>query len=116
MSEQNVLVNLIRSDGSTLCCQVEYEDNLTVSRILQKVYQSEDRTIAYRHYCCKTGRCLSCTVKVDDRVVQGCKETVAPGCELRLSVADAERLIRDLATDFGPNVTRVAPDRSLELA
>ncbi|MCL5958526.1 MAG: 2Fe-2S iron-sulfur cluster-binding protein [Chloroflexi bacterium] len=115
MSEQNVKVSVVRSDGSALQCQVEYEENLTVSRILEKIYLSRDRSLGYRHFCCKIGRCLSCLVQVNGKVVQACKETVAPGADIRLGAADAEKLIRDLAIDFEREAPRLQPVRSVEL-
>ena len=115
MNAQHVAVSLVRSDGSTQRYQVEYEDNLTVFRLLNKIYQSQDRTIGYRHFCCKLGRCTSCLVRVNGKVVQGCKELVAPGSDLRLEAADGDRVIRDLAIDFEKEPPRNQPVRSVEL-
>lgn len=115
MSGQHVGVSIARDDGLVERYQVEYEDNLTVFRVLNKIYQFQDRTIGYRHFCCKIGKCTSCLVRVNGKVVQGCKELVAPGSDLRLEAADADRVIRDLAIDFEKEPPRNQPVRSIEL-
>lgn len=115
VKEQPVTVHIRREDGRDSRHVIEYEDHLTIARILSKIYLDEDRTLAHRHYCCNIGRCASCLVKLDGKNVQACNHIVAAGVEVRLESADGSRTIRDLVVDFGSTVSRATPTRSVEI-
>ncbi len=115
MSAANVTVNIARTNSPALRCQIDYEDSMTVCRILEKV-SAQDGSLAYRRFCCKIGQCLSCLVRVNGKMMQGCKVPVAPGAEITLEVSHPERIIRDLVTDFDPEATRLQPVRSIEVS
>ena len=115
MQEQIVSVSIVRDDGSVSRYEVEYEDYLTITRILNKIYVEQDRTVGYRHFCCNIGRCSSCLVKVNGRNVQGCKHVVEPGAELRLEAADQGGAISDLVVDSGSEWPKANPVRTIEV-
>lgn len=115
MEEQFVNVNIVRDGASTSRYRVKYENHLTVTRILDQIYLGQDRSVAYRHFCCKTGVCMSCLVKVNGKNVQGCKYVVEPGAELWLEAANEGRAIRDLVIDFGSVGSRATPLRAVEI-
>ena len=114
MSEHFVIVNIVRDDGSISRYSVEFEYHLTVARILDLIYRGQDRTVAYRHFCCKTGECMSCLVKVNGTNVQACKYVVEPGAELRLEAVNKDRAIRDLAMNFGSQGASAIPVKIME--
>ncbi len=115
MSNETVTVDIARDDGILARYQVEYEDHLTILRILQKIYANQDRSLAYRHFCCNIGRCVSCLIKVDGKTVQACDHTVAPGASIRLAAADGGRPIRDLVVAIGTSRSEAALIRSIEV-
>ncbi len=115
MQGRFVSVSIVRDDGSLSSYRVEHEEYLTVARILNKIYVDQDRTVAYRHFCCNIARCMACLVKVNGKNVQGCKHVVEPGAELRLEAADGGRAISDLVMDFGSKAPKPDPLRTIEV-
>lgn len=116
MNERFVNVHIVRGDGEVSNYRVEFEDHLTVKRVLDRIYLAQDRTVAYRHFCCNTGNCMSCLVKVNGKNVQGCKYVVEAGADLRLEVADEGRALRDLTTDFSREGSRAIPKKRIEIS
>jgi succinate dehydrogenase/fumarate reductase-like Fe-S protein len=115
MSFENVTVEIARDDGAMERYQVEYDDHLTILRILNKIYLNQDRSLAYRHFCCNLARCASCLVKVNGETVYACKHTVEPGGRVRLEAAGGGRRIRDLVIAFGAPRSAATLVRSLEI-
>lgn len=115
MGKRFVTVNIARDDGSVSRYHVEHQEHLTVFSILDRIYSDLDRTIAYRHFCCKNGGCMSCLIKVNGRTVQACKHVVEAGTELWLEAANKERAIRDLVIELGQENARAVPKRTVEV-
>lgn len=113
--EQFVTVNIVRGNGELTRYQVDYEEHLTVARILSKIYLGQDRTIAYRHFSCNVARCASCLVKIDGKNVHACRHVVESGADVRLEASDVGRPIRDLVTDFGASRSGARLLRTVEV-
>ncbi len=115
MSYETVTVDITRDNGVIDRHQIVYEDHLTILRILNKIYLDQDRSVAYRHFCCNLARCVSCLVKVDGKTVHACNHTVEPGSSVRLEAAEGGRAIRDLVVAFGPARSEAKLVRSIEV-
>jgi fumarate reductase (CoM/CoB) subunit B len=82
---------------------VEVHEGARVLHALHAAHE-QDPTLAYR-YCCGSGQCGSCAVKVDGRPALACMTPVAEGTvvePLDLPV------VRDLVVDLVPRLERIA--------
>lgn len=85
--------------------QIETETPMTIYRILKQIHENVDPTLAFRNYFCLAGRCGSCFVKANGKLVRGCQTRVDPGEEVVIEPQDGYPIIRDIVTDFGTEVT-----------
>lgn len=113
--ERAIIVNIKRSTGDIARYQIDFEPHLTVKRLLDRIYAVHDRTLAYRHFCCNNGKCMSCLVQVNDKVVQACKHVLEAGAEISLDAAKGERIIKDLVIDFGGCERRAIPTATINI-
>jgi len=87
---------------------VDVREGARVLHVLHAVHDTIDPSLTYR-YCCESGQCGSCAVRVDGEPVLACTEEARDGMvvePLRLP------LIRDLTVDLEPalrEIARLAP-------
>lgn len=79
----------------TYAVQVEDGAVVSVMDLLEEIYQSQDRSLAFfSHAACRQAACGKCMVKVDGAVKLACKERVEAD-EITLEPYSA-KVIRDL--------------------
>ncbi len=76
--------------------EIESDGPLTVFAALRLVYESLDRTLAFRNYTCWKGLCRACEVTMDGRPVKGCLAVLEPGGEYRIEPREGVVVARDL--------------------
>ncbi|MGD9936727.1 MAG: fumarate reductase (CoM/CoB) subunit TfrB [Methanoregulaceae archaeon] len=107
MSRMTVLVSRFDPDAGEPARLVPYEvevhDGARVLHALHAVHE-QDPTLAYR-YCCGSGQCGSCAVKVNGKPGLACMTPVADG-----DVVEPLDLpvVRDLVVDLVPRIERIA--------
>ncbi|MHC1627039.1 MAG: fumarate reductase (CoM/CoB) subunit TfrB [Methanoculleaceae archaeon] len=83
---------------------VELREGARVLHLLHAIHDTIDPTLSYR-YCCESGQCGSCAVRVNGEPVLACTEEARDGMviePLRLPV------IRDLTVDLEPALREIA--------
>jgi succinate dehydrogenase/fumarate reductase iron-sulfur protein len=89
--------------------EVPREDGMVVADALQYVYEHEAPDLAFL-WECRTRRCGTCAVRLNDRPVLGCSEPVQQG--MMVAPLAGLPVVRDLVVDrFSPQ-PRLAPWRS----
>ncbi|MGQ9696106.1 MAG: 2Fe-2S iron-sulfur cluster-binding protein [Thermodesulfobacteriota bacterium] len=86
--------------------EISAERGMTILEILNEIYEKLDESLAFRHYHCRRGICLSCTVKLNGKIVRACATLLWPGRKYLLEPAYGEALIKDLVFDF----SAITPD------
>jgi fumarate reductase (CoM/CoB) subunit B len=84
---------------------VQVNDGARVLHVLHAIRDETDATLAYR-YCCASGQCGSCAVRVNGEPVLACMEAARTGITiepLRLPV------VRDLVVDLAPFLEALVP-------
>ena len=72
-----------------------------VVQLLKKIYEEQDRTLAFRYYACGYQFCNGCMMTINGKPTHACFTKVRPGDELTLEPMSGYPIIRDLAVDFG---------------
>ena len=73
------------------------DEKWTVMQILDEIFQKLDPTIGYyKHSACYHGKCLRCTVRLNQKVVLACQTFVPNEGTIQLDPVSKKRLIRDL--------------------
>ena len=81
--------------------KVPCQGAMPVYWILKKIYEELDRTLAFRDYQCGHGVCLSCLIKLNDKIVKGCETLVSPGTKITIEpVVDTDKIVRDLVAEY----------------
>jgi fumarate reductase (CoM/CoB) subunit B len=84
-------------------CTVDVEEGARVLHLLHAVHE-KDPTLSYR-YCCGTGQCGSCAVRVDETPVLACMEEARDGITIEpLNLP----IKKDLVIDMQPALSRLA--------
>ncbi|MCS7262279.1 MAG: succinate dehydrogenase/fumarate reductase iron-sulfur subunit [Aquificaceae bacterium] len=82
--------------------EVPYEEGMTLLTALQKIKESQDPSLSFRHFC-RAGICGTCTVMVNGFPKLACKEQVLPyalfGDELLIEPLKNFQVIKDLVVD-----------------
>jgi len=77
---------------------LKYEEGMTLHNALQRIYQDQDPSLAYRPFSCNKGTCLSCLVAVNGKTRQACTTLLKPGDCISLEAETTRPLVRDLVT------------------
>jgi fumarate reductase (CoM/CoB) subunit B len=80
---------------------VNVHDGARVLHVLHAVHDGIDPTLTYR-YCCGTGQCGSCAVRVNSEPVLACMEEAKDG--IRIEPLDLP-VVKDLAVDLLPYIS-----------
>lgn len=82
--------------------EIDYEEGMTFLRALQKIKDTLDPTLSFRHFC-RAGICGTCTVSIEGYPKLACKEPVLPYVltrkEITVEPLDKFPVIKDLAVD-----------------
>ena len=79
---------------------VPLDEKTTVLQILNSIYEDQDRTIAFRRYCCGYKFCNSCAMTIDGIAANACQVVIEAGNEITLEPLRDYPLVRDLVVDF----------------
>ncbi|MCX6693798.1 MAG: succinate dehydrogenase/fumarate reductase iron-sulfur subunit [Methanomicrobiales archaeon] len=82
---------------------VEVYEGARVLHVLHAIHDTIDPSISYR-YCCGSGQCGSCAVRVDGEPVLACMEEARDG--MTVQPLDLP-VVRDLTTDLAPTLRSV---------
>jgi succinate dehydrogenase/fumarate reductase iron-sulfur protein len=80
--------------------EVSVEEKTTVLQLLNSIYEDQDRTLAFRRYCCGYKFCNSCMMTIDGRPALACHTFVEPEDEITVEPSSDYPVIRDLVVDF----------------
>ena len=73
------------------------DEKWTVMQVLDEIFQRLDPTIAYyKHSTCNHGKCLRCTIRLNQKVVLACQTIVPNEGQIQLDPVSKKKLIRDL--------------------
>ncbi len=89
---------------------VRVNDGARVLHVLHAVHDEHDPTLAYR-YCCGSGQCGSCAVRVDGEPALACTAEARDG--MAIEPLDLP-IVRDLVVDMEPVLQRLARIRPAE--
>jgi fumarate reductase (CoM/CoB) subunit B len=92
------------SGGRLVPYTVDINEGARVLHVLQAIHDTIDPTISYR-YCCGSGQCGSCAVRVNGEPVLACMEEARDGMviePLKLAV------LKDLIVDLSKNIDTIA--------
>ncbi|MDD1719193.1 MAG: succinate dehydrogenase/fumarate reductase iron-sulfur subunit [Methanoregulaceae archaeon] len=84
---------------------VEVNEGARVLNVLHAIHDEEDPTLAYR-YCCASGQCGSCAVRVNGVPVLACMEEARDGMTIEPLNLPVQR---DLVVDISPLITSLHP-------
>ena len=103
-------VQVYRYDPATDTCgklvpyTMEVNEGARVLHVLHAIHDRIDPTLTYR-YCCGSGQCGSCAIRVNGEPVLACMEEAREGMVIEpLKLA----IIKDLAVDLSQNLNAVA--------
>ena len=83
---------------------VSVNDGARVLHVLHAIHDTIDPTLAYR-YCCGSGQCGSCAVRVNGEPVLACMEEAQDG----ITIAPLNLPVRqDLVVDLLPKIEQIA--------
>ena len=85
--------------------EVPWDEAGNVLQLLKTIYETLDKTIAFRYYSCGFKFCNGCMMTINGRVAHACFTVINPGEELVLEPLKGYPVIRDLVVDFGRKVT-----------
>ena len=84
---------------------VNVQEGARVLHVLHAIHDETDPTLTYR-YCCGTGQCGSCAVRVNGEPVLACMEEARDGTTIEpLDLP----VIKDLAVDLLPYIEALPP-------
>ncbi len=90
--------------------EIDYEEGMTFLRALQKIKDTLDPTLTFRHFC-RAGICGTCTVMINGFPRLACKEQVLPyllaGEEIVIEPLSGFSPIKDLAVNHDDVVNRL---------
>ncbi len=89
---------------------VRVNDGARVLHALHAIHDEHDPTLVYR-YCCGSGQCGSCAVRVDGEPVLACMEEARDGMTVEPLALPVQK---DLAVDMEPVIKRIARIRPAE--
>ena len=81
--------------------EVPWTEAGNVLQLLKTIYETLDRTIAFRYFSCGLKFCNGCMMTINGRISHACFTVINPGDELILEPLKGHPIIRDLVVDFG---------------
>jgi succinate dehydrogenase/fumarate reductase iron-sulfur protein len=111
MRKGTVRVKMLRYDPdkdslpSYKTYEVPCEEKTTVLQVLNSIYEDQDRTLAFRRYCCGYKFCHSCLMTINSESALACHTVVEPEDEITVEPSSDYPVIRDLVVDFGRAVS-----------
>ena len=109
MAGETVAVKIARHDpdADPLPSYRNYDvpigEKTTVLQVLNSIYEDQDRTLAFRRFCCGYKFCDSCAMTINGKPANACHTFVEAGEEITLEPLKDRPVIRDLVVDFGPS-------------
>ena len=85
--------------------QIPWKDGLPLLTAIKYVRDHIDETLSFRDYCCGCSWCMSCTMMVDGKGMRTCSRVLHPGESILVEPMRGFPIIKDLAVDFGIDVT-----------
>ena len=85
--------------------QVNVQEGARVLHVLHAIHDEIDPTLTYR-YCCGTGQCGSCAVRVNGEPVLACMQEA--GNDITIEPIDLP-VVKDLAVDLIPVYFCISP-------
>ncbi|MBI4528342.1 MAG: hypothetical protein HY695_31495 [Deltaproteobacteria bacterium] len=80
--------------------EVPIEETTTLLQVLNTIYEDQDRTLAFRRYCCGYKCCNSCRMTINGQTALACHTMIEPGDEITVEPLKDHPVIRDLVVDF----------------
>jgi succinate dehydrogenase/fumarate reductase iron-sulfur protein len=112
MRKGTVRVKILRLDPekdslpSYKTYEMSIEEKTTVLQVLNSIYEDQDRTLAFRRYCCGYKFCNSCMMTINNKAALACHTFVEPEEEITVAPLSDYPVIRDLVVDFGSAISR----------
>lgn len=113
MNKKTVTVTIARQDPDTVPAlhyqsyDVPIVEKTTVLQVLNAIYEYQDRTMAFRRFCCGYKFCNSCAMMINGQSANACHTFVEAGDQISLEPLAEYPVIRDLVVDFGPADARI---------
>lgn len=85
--------------------EVPWKEGMLLLPAVKYIRDNIDETLAFRDYCCGCSWCMSCLMMVDGKGMRTCSRVLQPGESILLEPMKGYPVIRDLAVDFGINIT-----------
>jgi succinate dehydrogenase/fumarate reductase-like Fe-S protein len=74
-------------------------EKMNLLQALETIYQEQDDTLAFRHYCCGIQYCNSCLMLINGKQAHACLTIVNPGDEFEVAPVRGKRVLRDLVVE-----------------
>ncbi len=94
--------------------EVPWDGVGNVLQLLKQIYETMDRTLAFRYYACGYQFCNGCLMTINGKGTHACFTKVKAGDQLTLEPMTGYPIIRDLVVDFGR--TYVTPTATYEIS
>lgn len=111
MSNKPVSLKIFRYDPDTdrvpfyKTYEVPWNEGLLLLTAVKYIRDNIDETLAFRDYCCGCSWCMSCLMTVNGKGMRTCSRVIYPGESILLEPMKGFPVIKDLAVDFGINIT-----------
>jgi len=111
MSNKPVSLKIFRYDPVTdqkpayKTYEIPWQEGLLLLTAVKYVRDNIDETLAFRDYCCGCSWCMSCLMMVDGKGMRTCSRVLHPGENILVEPMKGYPVIRDLAVDFGIDIT-----------
>lgn len=78
---------------------VPFEKGMSISNLLQQIYESTDPSLAF-YLSCRRGKCQGCFIEVNGQVKMACS-TMVEGVDLTINPWPVHKVIKDIVVDIG---------------
>lgn len=85
--------------------EVPWHEGLLLLTAVKYIRDNIDETLAFRDYCCGCSWCMSCLMTVNGKGMRTCSRVIHPGESILLEPMKGFPVIKDLAVDFGINIS-----------
>lgn len=106
MEQSDVVIRILRSpaDGKSEPFFQQYTVDLAGEEInllqaLEKIYETQDDTLAFRRYSCGLQLCNSCMMCINGKNTHACMTVLEPGREYVVEPLAGRPVIRDLIVE-----------------
>ena len=111
MAKQTVRVKTFRYDPDKnlfptyKIYEAPVAEKTTLLQVLNSIYEDQDRTLAFRRFCCGYKFCNSCMMTINGKAALACHTMIAPGDEITVEPLKDHPVVRDLVVDFGRTIS-----------